>query len=216
LSLWRGAVSSAPVRDKRELWLPVALMVAFALTRLPGMLPQNFSAAYALAFCAGVYLPRRMAWWLPLGVLLVTDVALNVFIYQTQPFGAGMLGNYVCYAGIIWLGQRFSTRSSWLGLMGGGLLGAVVFYLVTNTLSWLSDPAYLKTLAGWVQALTTGRPGFPPTWTFFWRTLASGGLFAGLFAGAMKMAEQVEPEAEEEAEPAAEDADASEVEEGKA
>ena len=49
---------------KGKLVLPVALMVAFALSRVPGMLPQNFSAAYALAFCAGVYVSGRLAWWL--------------------------------------------------------------------------------------------------------------------------------------------------------
>src|SRR6266496_1062913 len=35
--------------------MPVLLMVVFALTRWPGVLPPNFSAAYVLAFCAGVY-----------------------------------------------------------------------------------------------------------------------------------------------------------------
>jgi len=35
--------------------LPLALMLVFALSRIPGMLPQNFSAAYALAFCGGLY-----------------------------------------------------------------------------------------------------------------------------------------------------------------
>jgi len=204
------------VKDKRELWLPVALMVAFALTRLPGVLPHNFSAAYALAFCAGVYLPRRMAWWLPFGVLLVTDIGLNLLIYKASLINGWMLANYVSYAAIIWLGQRFGSRGPWLGLLGGGLLGALLFYLVTNTAAWLSDPGYSKTLAGWFQALTTGLPGFPPTWAFFWKTLASGGLFTGLFAGAMKMAEQVEPEPEEETEPASEEAEAPEAEETKA
>ena len=51
---------------KGKLVMPLALMLVFALSRIPGMLPQNFSAAYALAFCAGVYFAGRLAWWLPL------------------------------------------------------------------------------------------------------------------------------------------------------
>ena len=47
-------------------------MVVFALSRVPGMLPQNFSAAYGLLFCAGVYFSGRSAWWVPLTTLLVT------------------------------------------------------------------------------------------------------------------------------------------------
>jgi hypothetical protein len=98
----------------------------------------------------------------------------------------------------------------------GGLLGAVLFYLTTNTASWLYNPDYSKTLAGWIQALTGGIPGYPPTWTFFRNTLMSGGLFTGLFAGALKLTEgsesaeekeAKEAQAEEpEAEPAAEEA----------
>ena len=58
--------------------LPLALMVVFALSRIPGMLPQNFSAAYALVFCAGVYFTGRMAWWLPLTTLLMSGNACRI------------------------------------------------------------------------------------------------------------------------------------------
>jgi hypothetical protein len=54
----------------------------------------------------------------------------------------------------------------------------------------------MKTLNGWWQALTTGLPGYPPTWMFLKNTLLSGGLFTGLFAGVMKVSEALE-EAEE-------------------
>src|SRR3974390_1415355 len=64
---------------KGKIALPLALMIVFALSRIPGMLPQNFSAAYALAFCAGVFFTGRMAWWLPLTTLLVTGVGLNLY-----------------------------------------------------------------------------------------------------------------------------------------
>ena len=110
------------MKEKSNLWLAVALMAVFALTRLPNMLPLNFSAAYAVAFCAGVYLPRRMAWWLPLGVMLVTDIMLNVFYYHVPAVGAYMLANYASYTAIVWLGQKFSAKSSWLKLVGGKLL----------------------------------------------------------------------------------------------
>ena len=194
------------VKGKRKLGMPILLMLAFALTRWPGVLPPNFSAAYALAFCAGVYFPKGLAWWLPLSTLLVTDLILNVFYYQTAPLDDGMIVNYLAFAGIILLGRCFKPRRNWLFLLGGGLAGALLFYLVTNTASWLLDSAYAKTLAGWIQALTVGTPGWPHTWEFFRNTLLSGGLFTGLFAGAMKLAGDPEPEEEEEPEPAEEPA----------
>jgi hypothetical protein len=198
------------VNGKRKWLMPVLLMVVFALTRWPGIMPPNFSAAYALAFCAGVYFSRSLVWWLPLTTLLVTDVILNVFYYQTSPLDDGMLVNYLAYAALILLGRQFKPRHSWLALLSGGLMGALLFYFITNTASWLLDPSYPKTLGGWIQALTVGTPGWPHTWEFFRNTLLSGGLFTGLFAGAMKLASAPEPEEEEEPEPVPEEKPAPE------
>jgi hypothetical protein len=172
---------------KGKIALPLALMLVFALSRIPGMLPQNFSAAYALAFCGGLYFSGAMAWWLPMGTLLATDICLNLFFYHEPVFSWYMLVKTLAFAGIVLLGRFFSPRMNFFKLLGGGLLGAILFYLITNTASWLNDAGYAKTLAGWLQALTTGLPGYPSTWEFFRNTLLSGGLFTGLFVGAMKL-----------------------------
>src|SRR5437868_7763450 len=116
------------MNEKRPLWLPMLLMLAFALTRWRGLLPWNFSAAYALAFCAGVYFPRRLAWWLPLATIMLSDVALNLYYYfhlHIRSFNFMQLVNYAAYTLIIWLGTRFNPKTSWLKLLSGGLLGAV-------------------------------------------------------------------------------------------
>ena len=192
---------AACMKEKRGLWLPILLMAVFAVTRWPGLLPPNFSAAYALSFCAGVFFPRRMAWWLPLTTLLLSDVLINCyyqFVQHMDAFRWTQLINYGAYALLIWLGTRFSRKASLLKLLGGGVLGAIIFYLITNTGSWLDNPEYPKTLEGWVIALTKGTAGYPQTWEFFRNTLVSGGLFVGLFAGAMKLSEPAEPEGEPE------------------
>jgi hypothetical protein len=192
-------------------------MVVFALSRIPGMLPQNFSAAYALAFCAGVYFSGRMAWWLPLTTLLVTDIGLNCYYHFylgyhvfDLPILKYQLFNYAAYAALIWLGRRFKPQTSFLGLLGGGVLGALLFYFITNTASWFfnpfQNPEYTKTLIGWLTALTKGTSGYPQTWEFFRNTLLSGGLFTGLFVGAAKLVEASESAREKEPEEAPEEA----------
>ena len=188
------------IRVVKGKWLPIALMVVFALSRLPGMLPQNFSAAYAIAFCGGVYFSGAMAWWLPLGALLGTDILLNVFYYHESVFTPYMAVKTLSFLGIIALGRLFSSRANFLKLLGGGLLGAVLFYLITNTASWFNDPAYAKTIAGWIQALTVGRPDFhPTTLEFFRNTLLSGGIFTALFVGAVKLTTRTESPADKRA-----------------
>jgi len=192
---------------KRSFIFPALLIVAFALSRIPGMLPQNFSAAYALAFCAGVFLTGRMAWWLPLATLLATDIGLNLYyslalgwdVWTPSRLGY-QLFNYVSYVAIIWLGRRFKPGSSFMSLLGGGVLGALLFYLITNTASWFvnpfHNPEYTKTLLGWITALTKGTGGWPETWQFFRNTLLSGGIFTGLFVAAMKLTAPAESPAE--------------------
>jgi hypothetical protein len=210
------------IRVVKGKWLPIALMVVFALSRIPGMLPENFSAAYAIAFCAGVFFAGGMAWWLPLGTLLLTDVALNMYYWLCLgwnvwdlPVLKYQLFNYAAYVALIWLGRRFKPQSSFVSLLGGGILGALLFYLITNTASWFfnpfGNPEYSKTLLGWLTAVIKGTAGWPQTWEFFRNTLLSGGLFTGVFVAAMKLTADAESPAEkragareEEAEPEAE------------
>ena len=196
------------MKQKWNKLLPVLFIVVFAVSRIPGLMPQNFSVAYAFAFCAGVYFSRRLSWWLPLVVILATDIGLNFYYQRTHqdyhvwsvPNLANLAFNYAAYAALIFLGWRFKPKSSFTALLGGGILGAILFYLITNTASWFfnpfNNPEYSKSLAGWLIALTKGTGGYPSTWEFFRSTLLSGGLFTALFAGAAKLTAPAESPAD--------------------
>jgi hypothetical protein len=206
------------VNGKWSNCLPYLFLGLAALSRFPGILPVNFSVFYALAFCAGAFFPKQIKWWMPLLTLVLTDVALNTFYYHS--WKATQLVNYVAFAGIILLGTRFSSRSSFIGLLSGGVLGAFLFYLITNTAAWLfnpfNNPEYTRNLAGWITALTKGTGGYPTTIEFFIRTLLSGGLFTGLFVGALKLTTAAESAREKGEEPAKEPEGEEAPEEGKA
>ena len=214
---------------KRKILLPALFIVVFALSRIPGLMPWNFSVAYAFAFCAGVFFRGRRAWWLPLAVMLATDIGLNCYYQHKLPNEdvwsaanlANLAFNYVAYGVLFFLGRRFKPQTSVLNLVGGGIFGAILFYFITNTASWLfnpfHNPEYTKTLTGWIIALTKGTGGYPSTWEFFRNTLLSGGLFTALFGAVGKLT--AESPAEKNAgvrEPETEGEPESEPEEAKA
>lgn len=173
--------------------MAVAVLAVFAASRWPNLLPLNFSMAYAIAFCSGAF-ARRLPWQAALLVLVVTDVLKNVLYYHAAAFNAFTLINYAAFAAIFALGRLAGPRLSSLKQAAGGMAGALLFYLITNTGAWLQNPEYTKTLSGWFQALTTGTAGWPQTWEFFRNTLLSGGLFTGILAAVFHA---VEPEAHE-------------------
>lgn len=169
----------------------VLILLATGYRLLPTLDPSlaNFSPLMAIAFCGAVYFQRRVMWLVPFAALVLSDVYLDAFYAREYGYewnAAGFLARTACFAGALCLGWFVSQRRSWLWLLNGSLLGAILFYLVTNTQSWFSDPFYAKTLAGWWQALTVGHPEFPPTIYFFRNTLFGDLMFTGLFAGLME------------------------------
>jgi hypothetical protein len=173
--------------------------MVFALSRWPNLMPLNFSLAYAIAFCAGAF-PRRLHWAPCLAVLVLTDVLKNVLYYHWQLFSVFSLINYLAFTALFFLGRTFKKCRSTPKLASGGLLGALLFYLVTNTGAWLQNPEYSKGFLGWIQALTVGTSGWPQTWEFFRNTLLSGGLFTALLAATFHATEPEVSEAETETE----------------
>jgi hypothetical protein len=184
----------AVVKAKWNRWLPFIFLALVAFSRWPGLFPPSFSAVYALAFCAGVYLNGRMAWWLPLGTLLLTDVALNMYYWSQGwnvwdwPVIKYQLVNYAAYGVLIGLGRCFKPQSSFAALLGGGILAR--FYFISSRtprrgfFNPFHNPEYVKNFSGWLLALTKGVGGWPSTWEFFRNTLLSGGIFTALFVAA--------------------------------
>jgi hypothetical protein len=154
---------------------------------------SNFAPLMALAFCGAVYFRDKRMWLVPFAALTLSDLYIDRYyatVYHYEWSLSGATVRAVCFLAAIGLGAIVARRRSWLNLLSGSLGGAVIFYLVTNTSSWLGDQAYAHNAAGWWQAMTVGHPEFPPTLLFFRNTLASDLIFTGLFAVTMELAAQ--------------------------
>ena len=110
-------------------------MLIFAVSRWPGMLPQNFSAAHALLFCAAFWLPGWMGWVLPLATIIVTDILLNVFAYDVTVLDPRLVTNWMILALFVVLAKWLARRRSYGRVFLGTLFGALLFYLVSNSAS---------------------------------------------------------------------------------
>jgi hypothetical protein len=167
----------------------IILATLYRLVPTTELTLSNFSPVMAIAFCGAVYFRKRWMCVIPFVALALSDLYINHFYateYNMSWPVAGTIARTACFVAAIFIGLWVSKRKSWLNLLNGALLGAILFYLITNTQSWASDPFYPKTLAGWWQALTVGHPEYPPTVYFFRNTLFGDLMFTGLFAGIME------------------------------
>ena len=151
----------------------------------------NFAPMMALMFCGAVYFRDKRLWAVPFVALTLSDLYLDHYYATTfgeQWVWPSVALRTVCFALALPLGSLVARHKNWLNLCSGAAAGAVFFYLATNTDAWLRDPYYVKSAAGWWQAMTVGRPEFPPTLFFFRNSLVSDLVFTGLFATAMEYA----------------------------
>lgn len=164
----------------------------------PAWLP-NFSPMAALCLCGAAFLPRRLAIALPLVALFGTDLFLNAH-YGFSLFTVEFLGKTIAFVAVALLGWQLRKNPRPGVILPAVLGGSLFFYIATNTASWLYEPGYAKTAGGWLQALTTGLPGYAPTWTFFLNSLAGDVLFAVLFLVCIRWSRQ--PSVSSESQPA--------------
>ena len=151
---------------------------------------MGFAPFAAMVLGAAVLAPSARLAWMPAAAFLVSDLILNTFVYKTGAFSAFMLVSLAFYAALFLIARPLAARKSLaLPFLGATVLGVLAFQLLANSVSWVMLP-YAKTLAGFVQAQTTGLPGFAPAWTFLLKSLAGNAAFAGLFLLAMAPARQ--------------------------
>lgn len=160
-----------------SIWLPVLLLgagLAFRAVKLrmgAGDPLGNFAPWMALAFTGAVVFPRALAWWVWPLALLAVDVAVQGSETLAHLKDTWLV--YACFAAAAAWGTSLRQRIGLAGTLARVIGCSLAFYLITNTQAWLAIPEYEKTIAGWLQALTTGVPGFPPTLLFLRNSLVS-------------------------------------------
>jgi len=168
--------------------LPLLLIAAAAIFRylklsqlvhVPAL--ENFAPWMALAFTGTLVISQRVPFFvLPL-LLALIDLAAKG---PKEVMHWEALGVYGAFALAAWIASRSRGKLGLLGSLAAVITCSIGFYVFTNTMSWFVDPGYAKTLAGWMQAMTTGLPGLPPTIWFLRNSLLTDLAFSCLLLAA--------------------------------
>jgi hypothetical protein len=147
---------------------------------------SNFAPLAAIALCSAACFPRKYKFSVPLLTLFVSDVIINLR-YGAPLLDPQILVRYGALALVGCLALLLENRASLKTLLPASIVASTIFYAITNTFSWLSDPGYVKNFAGLIQSLTVGLPQYSatPTLMFFRNSLFSDLVFTVLFVVCM-------------------------------
>lgn len=182
--------SSDSKPSARAFLLPVVLVLAaaaFRFAKLKGLVTidvlENFSPWMALAFTGTLVFPKRVPFFFVPALLIAIGLVATGWEKVVQWEAVAVYGSFAAAA---WFAGRWRGQIGLVGGLVGSIICTISFYLVTNTVSWLADPAYAMNFSSWLQSLTTGigTPGLPPTWWFLRQSLISDLAFSCLLLAA--------------------------------
>jgi hypothetical protein len=161
------------VLEKRAaLVIALVLMVLGVVLRLLPH-PPNFAPVTAIAIFGGAVLPRRLAIWTPLILMMVSDAIIGFHNLIVLTWG--------CYA------LTALASSQWLRdlrLIRGVVLtlsSSVFFFVVTNFGVWITSGMYAHSWAGLANCYVLALP-------FFRNSLLSDVFYTGVFFAAYRLA----------------------------
>jgi len=154
-------------------FIAAAFIILLIASRFLSLAP-NFSPVMAVALFSGVFFAnRKIALLIPITAMFVSDLFLG--LHST------MIGVYLSFGLIALLGMQMKQVSV-KSVLGNSLLGAIIFFVVTNFAVWVAG-WYGHTFAGLVVCYEMAIP-------FFRATLASSVLYSGLIFGGFYLAEK--------------------------
>jgi len=160
----------------KEKYLPVGIafsliIIGITLRLLPH--PANFAPVTAIAIFGGAVLPRRIAIWVPLGAMMISDAFIG--FYSLMPLIWG------CYLLIALASSRWLRPVSLVKGITLTVSSSVFFFIVTNFGVWLTSGMYVHNWSGIVSCYTLALP-------FFRNTFLSDAVFTAALFGIYSLA----------------------------
>lgn len=140
-------------------WIITILIFAVAALRLISLPIPNFAPIAAMALFGAAYIKNKVfAFVVPLSALLLSDLIIE--LVAGEGFYATMLFVYGSFILIGLIGTLLRDNIKVPRLLAAGLLGSIVFFLVTNFGVWLYSPTYTNDFAGLIFTYEMALPFF--------------------------------------------------------
>lgn len=160
-------------KSSKILILVLLMILGIATRFLPH--PANFTAIGAIALFGGLYLPKRWAIILPLMAMFISDIFIGFYTWQIM---ASVYGSFVL-AGLIGLVVRKNKKFH--TVLGGTLLGSILFFLITNAAVCFFGTMYAHNFSGLMQSYFMALP-------FFRNSLLGDLFYVGVLVGGFELA----------------------------
>ncbi len=151
------------------------IILSAVLLRLVPHVP-NFAPIGAMALFGGAHLQKRYAFFLPLLVMVLSDIFLG--------FSASTPSVYVSFLIIVGIGMWLRNHTSIQNVIVASLISSTIFYLLTNFNFWYPQALYPRTFSGMLDSYIMALPFFRPT---IFGDLFYNGLFFGGYALVQKI-----------------------------
>ena len=167
--------------NRRNLTIIALVVVAIFSRLLPH--PPNFTALGAASLFAGAAIAdRRLALFVPLFTLWVSDLILNNVIYSQYYdgfvlAGQGVIWSYLAFGLIVLMGSYGQIAKGAGRVVAGSFAAAVIFFLLSNFGVWFTGGLYPITFEGLIACYIAAIP-------FFGYTVAGNLFFAVALFGA--------------------------------
>ena len=119
--------------------------------------PANFAPVAAVAIFGGAVLPRRLAVWVPVAAMILSDALIGFYSYKIM-FVVWASYLLIAFASSHWL-RQFKLKNGILLTVSG----SIFFFLATNFAVWLWGGMYARTWTGIAQCYTAALPFFRNT-----------------------------------------------------
>lgn len=153
--------------------IPILLIIlGFVARLLPH--PANFAPVGAIALFGGLYLPKKWAIILPLIAMFVSDIFIGFYTWQI------MLSVYAGFALMGLIGLIVRKNKAFATVIGGTLLGSILFFLITNAAVWQFGTMYAHNFSGLIQSYFMALP-------FFKNSLFGDLFYVGVMVGGFEI-----------------------------